>query len=219
MNRPAILIAFALALALGIIATGSVLAIGEDQQSSSFVIKPALSQKNFSTSGDDACVTDSYFGAIFYNEPDWTNASSALFRKNIAEPWGDIQPAPGIYADDDWSAKYEADFSIISLNPPNPPPLSVDAMVYANFTGTLRVYIDDVMVFNQVNPGEPKLFYPNDKATLNSSEDHFIQVWYSTDATSNPTLTLYGQWCDATDPNICSKFDLFFTGAGTGPSR
>jgi len=183
-------------------------------------LKPIVVPKIMSAPGEDSCLNGSYFSRIFYNTPDWDNTSAADFRLNIKEGWGTSSPFPGaIDADGRWSARFDAGFVIISLEPPAPPPPRANLFVFTTLQGYAKVLIDGVVVFDGINYGSPREFLPLSAPTLDSSLTHSIVAYYQDYDNTAATLELWSQICDAAPPYTCGPKDLFFTGNGTGPSR
>lgn len=159
----------------------------------------------------DTCTLDSGFSSIFYENADWTDASSARFLPELDQHWNTSSPAKGINADPRWSAKFEAGFTIVGIPPGTPPPANATIDVYPTYQGYVKIFIDGAVVYEGTNDNAPAEYNPDVRSQpLSSSIPHIITVLYNDFDNSQAELELRAVVCDADNPTNCGTKDYFF---------
>ncbi len=153
------------------------------------------------------------FATFYYNNIDFSG-DPVLFETNdkIDESWGDQSPKPGVVNSDNFSVRYEGNFTF---------PVGTDYMFTTRGDDVVRIYVDDVLVLN--NNG---VWYENHAASAYvAAGTHKVRVeyieysgWANIKVDWAPVNTFVGAYFNTRTfsgvPKRISNDDRYFRGAG-----
>ncbi len=163
--------------------------------------RPAKDPTNALTGGggsEDMCINDNYFGGIYYNNSDWTDATSAKFKTLLNDTWNNTSPASGITADGTWSVRF--DTAVYNTQ---------DTMTkfLPTFQGTLRIFKNGQPIFDQTNSGAPQEYSVS--FFMQSGISDSFEIRYANNNNPQATLQLREVNCDPDGSNCNAKHVLF----------